>query len=61
MCTHLSCRVSWTDETNLYVCPCHDAGFDKQGVVVSGPPPEPLYEFETKVEEGVFSVKHMEV
>lgn len=61
MCTHLSCRVSWTDETNLYVCPCHDAGFDKQGEVVTGPPPEPLFEFETKVEEGVLSIKHMEV
>lgn len=61
ICTHLSCRVSWTEETNLYVCPCHDAGFNKQGEVVAGPPPEPLYEYETKVEEGVLSIKHMEV
>lgn len=61
MCTHLSCRVSWTDETNLYICPCHDAGFNKQGEVVAGPPPEPLYEFETKVEQGILTIMHMEV
>jgi Rieske Fe-S protein len=61
MCTHLSCRVSWEDEPSLYTCPCHDAGFNKQGEVVAGPPPEPLYEYETKVEEGVLSIKHMEV
>ena len=61
MCTHLSCRVTWTEETNVYFCPCHDGRFNKEGQVVAGPPPEPLYEFETKVEEGILSVKHMEV
>ncbi|MGW8144917.1 MAG: QcrA and Rieske domain-containing protein [Anaerolineales bacterium] len=60
-CTHLSCRVSWTDEASLYVCPCHDAGFNKEGQVVAGPPPEPLHEFETKVEEGILSIKHLEM
>ena len=61
MCTHLSCRVSWAEEPSLYTCPCHDAGFNKQGEVVAGPPPEPLYEYESKVEEGILSIKHMEV
>ena len=61
MCTHLSCRVTWTEDTNIYLCPCHDARFNKEGEVVAGPPPEPMYEFETKVEQGVLSIKHMEV
>ena len=61
MCTHLSCRVTWTEDTNIYFCPCHDGRFNKEGQVVAGPPPEPLYEFETKVEEGILSVKHMEL
>lgn len=61
MCTHLSCRVTWRDDIDVYFCPCHDGRFDKEGEVVAGPPPEPLYEFETKVEEGTLLIKHMDV
>lgn len=52
MCTHLSCRVTWKDEENVYACPCHDAKFSSDGEVLSGPPPKPLSEYETKIEEG---------
>jgi len=61
MCTHLSCRVTWQEDRTIYFCPCHDGRFNKEGEVVAGPPPEPLYEFETKVEEGILSIMHMEV
>ncbi|MFL7892370.1 MAG: ubiquinol-cytochrome c reductase iron-sulfur subunit [Anaerolineales bacterium] len=60
MCTHLSCRVTWKDETNIYFCPCHDGRFNKEGEVVAGPPPRPLYEYEHKVDEGILFIKHME-
>jgi menaquinol-cytochrome c reductase iron-sulfur subunit len=60
-CTHLSCRVAWKQEASIYLCPCHDGRFDKEGEVIAGPPPRPLYEYETKVEEGILSIKHMEV
>jgi menaquinol-cytochrome c reductase iron-sulfur subunit len=49
-CTHLSCKVHWEEERNAFICPCHDGVFDKDGNVVSGPPPKPLYDFEVKVE-----------
>jgi Rieske Fe-S protein len=49
-CTHLSCKVHWDEERGAFVCPCHDGIFDKQGNVVSGPPPRPLYHFETQIE-----------
>ena len=39
VCTHLSCRVSWDEETQVYPCPCHDAHFDINGLVIDGPPP----------------------
>jgi len=52
ICTHLSCRVTWKEDAQEYVCPCHDAHFDAQGQVLSGPPPAPLIEYETKIEEG---------
>jgi len=60
MCTHLSCRVTWKEDTNIYLCPCHDGRFNKEGVVVAGPPPKPLFEYEYRVEEGILSIKHME-
>jgi len=52
VCTHLSCRVNWKEDQQEYVCPCHDAQFDINGQVLSGPPPEPLHTYETKIEDG---------
>jgi len=51
ICTHLGCRVRWIAEQNSFFCPCHNAIFDQEGGVVSGPPPEPLERYEVKVEE----------
>jgi menaquinol-cytochrome c reductase iron-sulfur subunit len=51
VCTHLSCRVSWKDEVQEYVCPCHDGRFAKDGSVVAGPPPRPLDRYEYRMEE----------
>lgn len=52
-CTHLACRVTWHPEEEVYICPCHDGFFNQDGEVVSGPPPKPLIEYQTKVEEGI--------
>lgn len=41
-CTHLGCTVNWKDEAQAFVCPCHDAKFSKDGLVLGGPPPRPL-------------------
>jgi Rieske Fe-S protein len=41
-CTHLGCTVNWKDEAQAFVCPCHDAKFSREGVVLGGPPPRPL-------------------
>jgi len=60
MCTHLSCRVTWQEDRSIYFCPCHDGRFNKEGQVEAGPPPGPLHTFETKVEEGVLSIRHTE-
>lgn len=58
ICTHLSCLVSWHDDLQHYVSPCHDGHFDKLGIVLSGPPPRPLDEFTTKVEAGNLYIQH---
>jgi menaquinol-cytochrome c reductase iron-sulfur subunit len=52
ICTHLGCRVRWIAEREQFLSPCHNGVFDKHGYVISGPPPRPLDEFETRIEEG---------
>lgn len=52
VCTHLACRVSWHPDIEHYVSPCHDGHFDIMGKNISGPPPRPLDEFATKIENG---------
>jgi menaquinol-cytochrome c reductase iron-sulfur subunit len=52
VCTHLGCRVRWRPELRHYVSPCHDGHFEMDGTVVSGPPPRPLDEFKTRIQEG---------
>jgi len=50
VCTHLGCRVRWISDQEEFFCPCHNGVFDKEGKVVSGPPPRPLDRYEVKVE-----------
>ncbi len=57
ICTHLGCRARWIPEQEKFFCPCHNGVFDKDGSVVSGPPPRPLDRFETKVESGVLFIR----
>ncbi|MBI5829111.1 MAG: ubiquinol-cytochrome c reductase iron-sulfur subunit [Chloroflexi bacterium] len=57
ICTHLGCRVRWIAEQERFFSPCHNGVFDKDGNVVSGPPPRPLDRFETKIEDGVLYIR----
>jgi Rieske Fe-S protein len=58
ICTHLACRVSWHPDIEHYVSPCHNGHFDVVGNVVSGPPPRPLDEFTTKIENGNLYIQY---
>lgn len=60
VCTHLSCRVNWTEDVQQYLCPCHDAAFTIDGVVAGGPPPRPMDEYPTKVEEDTLYINYAE-
>ena len=59
VCTHLSCRVTWHPDRQLFICPCHDGQFNEQGDVVAGPPPRPLDRYENKIEDGTLFI-HVE-
>jgi cytochrome b6-f complex iron-sulfur subunit len=55
ICTHLGCRIHWqADQT--FLCPCHEGRFSATGVVLSGPPPEPLPRYSVLVEQGAVYV-----
>jgi menaquinol-cytochrome c reductase iron-sulfur subunit len=58
ICTHLACRVSWHTDLQHYVSPCHNGHFDMVGKVLSGPPPRPLDEFVTKIEDGNLFIQY---
>ena len=57
ICSHLGCRVRWIAEQQSFFCPCHNGVFDKEGNVVSGPPPKPLDRFDVKVEDDQLFLK----
>jgi menaquinol-cytochrome c reductase iron-sulfur subunit len=50
ICSHLGCRVRWIADQQQFFCPCHNGVFDKEGNVLSGPPPRPLDRYTVKVE-----------
>lgn len=52
-CTHLGCVVNWDEERNAFICPCHSGLYNPKGIVISGPPPAPLWRHKIKEEEGI--------
>ncbi len=50
ICTHLGCRVRWIADQQIFLSPCHFGVFDREGKVISGPPPRPLDRYEVKIE-----------
>ncbi|MCX7012872.1 MAG: 2Fe-2S iron-sulfur cluster-binding protein [Candidatus Sumerlaeota bacterium] len=49
-CPHLGCLVRWDGASERFRCACHGGTFDRDGKVLSGPPPRPLDRYVTKVE-----------
>jgi Rieske Fe-S protein len=49
VCTHLNCTVQYRGEQRQIWCACHNAVYDINGNVVSGPPPKPLEEYLARV------------
>jgi len=52
VCTHLGCIVDWKAKEGIFRCPCHNAVFDANGSVVSGPAPRPLPHLKVEVANG---------
>jgi Rieske Fe-S protein len=57
VCPHLGCRVRWEGDQQRFFCPCHNGVFDREGNVVSGPPPRALDRYEVELEGGSVYLK----
>lgn len=57
VCTHLGCGVKWDGAAKQYKCPCHGGTFDREGKVVSGPPPRPLDRLNTRVNQQTLDIE----
>ena len=56
-CTHLGCPVNWVDGAQLFLCPCHGGVYYADGTVAGGPPPRPLFRYETRIQNGNVEIK----
>jgi quinol---cytochrome c reductase iron-sulfur subunit, bacillus type len=54
VCPHLGCSV--TSVADGFNCPCHDSGFNGQGVRTGGPSPRDMDPLDARVEDGYVMV-----
>jgi cytochrome b6-f complex iron-sulfur subunit len=50
-CTHEGCTVQFVPGESVIWCACHNARFDLDGRVLSGPPPRPLPRYDAHRDE----------
>jgi cytochrome b6-f complex iron-sulfur subunit len=50
-CTHEGCTVQYLPGESVIWCACHNARFDVDGQVLSGPPPRPLPKYVAERQE----------
>lgn len=52
ICTHLGCTVQWKPDEQLVWCACHNARYDTEGNIISGPQPRALAPYNLSVQDG---------
>jgi Rieske Fe-S protein len=56
-CAHLGCPVRWFQQSGLFMCPCHGGAYYQDGSRASGPPERGLFEYLTKVQDGIVTIQ----
>jgi Rieske Fe-S protein len=56
-CAHLGCPVRWFQQSGLFMCPCHGGAYYSDGSRASGPPERGLFEYPSKVENGLITIQ----
>lgn len=57
ICPHLGCSVSWHENQDKFICPCHGGQFSADGSRISGPPPRGLDQLDVQVRDGKLEVQ----
>ena len=57
ICPHLGCSVSWHENQNKFICPCHGGQFSADGKSLSGPPPRGLDTLDAQIKDGKLEVQ----
>jgi len=56
-CAHLGCPVRWFQQSGLFMCPCHGGAYYQDGSRASGPPERGLFEYPTRVKDGILTIQ----
>jgi Rieske Fe-S protein len=56
-CMHLGCPVRWFPQSGLFMCPCHGGVYYRDGSRASGPPERSLFEYPSKVQNGLVIIQ----
>jgi menaquinol-cytochrome c reductase iron-sulfur subunit len=56
-CAHLGCPVRWFPQSGLFLCPCHGGAYYRDGGRASGPPERGLFEYPSRVQDGVLTIQ----
>lgn len=57
ICPHLGCSVSWHQNHDQFICPCHNSVFKPDGKLISGPSPRGMDSLPHKIVDGKLMVK----
>ena len=49
VCTHLGCLYNWSDQDEIFACPCHGSQFNLNGDYIQGPAPRSLDRFVVRI------------
>jgi cytochrome b6-f complex iron-sulfur subunit len=55
-CTHLGCTLTWDDEQQKFVCPCHGSTFARNGLVLTAPAVRPLDYYPVRIENNLIRI-----
>lgn len=59
VCPHEGCQVIWRDESNQFVCPCHDSFFSAEGKKLTGPSQRDLDPMPARTKDGVLQIQYV--
>lgn len=59
VCPHEGCQVVWRDESNQFVCPCHDSFFSADGKRLTGPSQRDLDPLPARTQDGVLQIRYV--